>query len=549
MRIVQSAVCLIIGVLGAAAFGAPGSAVRLNSLGFLPDGPKVASVTGDASGFVVRETSSGRDVFAGALSAPRFQADVNETVRVADFSAFTLPGEYVLETSEGARSEPFSIAAAVYQPAFITVTRGFYLWRCGTAVSGTHRSRLFAHAACHLEDGFLDYQGKPGERRDGTGGWHDAGDYGKYTVNAGITLGVMFMAWDHFPESLRALDLGLPRTAPGYPDFLQELKWETDWLLKMQYPDGSGRVAHKLTAKVFEPFCLPEDDRQKRYFTDWSTEAVASFVAMMAQASRHFAPYDPVYAARLLEAARVSYRFLRDTPPRRFEQGEFKTGAYQSDDADDRLWAAAELWESTGEDGFRKDFEAHVDVAGATVEADWDWRDVSNLGVFQYVLSKRAGRNPDVVARLQRSIVAVADEIAAQAERDVYARPLVRYYWGANGTVARQVVNLQVADRIAPNPKYRAAALAAVDHLLGRNVYGRSYLTGVGHDPARFPHDRRSGADREPEPWPGYLVGGGHTATGWIDREEDYRTNEIAINWQGALVYALAGFLPVAAPQ
>ncbi len=107
----------------------------------------------------------------------------------------------------------------------------------------------------------------------------------------------------------------------------------------------------------------------------------------------------------------------------------------------------------------------------------------------------------------------------------------------------------QVADRIAPNPKYRAAALAAVDHLLGRNVYGRSYLAGVGHDPARFPHDRRSGADREPEPWLGYLVGGGHTATGWIDREEDYRTNEIAINWQGALVYALAGFLPAAAPQ
>jgi endoglucanase len=56
------------------------------------------------------------------------------------------------------------------------------------------------------------------------------------------------------------------------------------------------------------------------------------------------------------------------------------------------------------------------------------------------------------------------------------------------------------------------------------------------------PHDRRSGADGIEEPWPGYIVGGGHSATDWKDVEESYSTNEIAINWQAALVYALAGF-------
>jgi endoglucanase len=57
------------------------------------------------------------------------------------------------------------------------------------------------------------------------------------------------------------------------------------------------------------------------------------------------------------------------------------------------------------------------------------------------------------------------------------------------------------------------------------------------------PHDRRSGSDNEVDPWPGYIVGGGHSATDWKDEEGDYRTNEIAINWQGALVYALAAFV------
>jgi endoglucanase len=95
---------------------------------------------------------------------------------------------------------------------------------------------------------------------------------------------------------------------------------------------------------------------------------------------------------------------------------------------------------------------------------------------------------------------------------------------------------------MSPNPAYVNTALDAIGHLFGRNYYGRSYVTGLGHRPPLNPHDRRSGADDIKEPWPGYLIGGGHSATGWNDAQEDYKTNEIAINWQAGLVYALAGF-------
>jgi endoglucanase len=98
------------------------------------------------------------------------------------------------------------------------------------------------------------------------------------------------------------------------------------------------------------------------------------------------------------------------------------------------------------------------------------------------------------------------------------------------------------AYKLKPKPSYRHASLDALSHLFGRNYYGRSFVTGVGHLPPMHPHDRRSGADGIDEPWPGYLVGGGQTATNWKDRQEDYRTNEIAVNWQAALVYALAAF-------
>ena len=86
--------------------------------------------------------------------------------------------------------------------------------------------------------------------------------------------------------------------------------------------------------------------------------------------------------------------------------------------------------------------------------------------------------------------------------------------------------------------------LDALNHLFGRNLFGRSYVTGVGRRPPMFPHDRRSGGDDVAAPWPGYLVGGPWPKpSDWYDVEEDYRTNEIAINWNGALIYALAAFV------
>jgi endoglucanase len=119
-----------------------------------------------------------------------------------------------------------------------------------------------------------------------------------------------------------------------------------------------------------------------------------------------------------------------------------------------------------------------------------------------------------------------------------------RYFWGCNGAVARQTVLLMAANRLSSGKGgYRDASLDALNHLFGRNCYGRSFVTGIGNQPPLHPHDRRSAADNVP--WPGYLVGGPHPkATDWHDEQGDYKTNEIAINWNAALVYALAAFLP-----
>jgi endoglucanase len=519
--------------------------VHLNSVGFLPGLPKVASIPHECKDFKVINATSGKEVFSGKTTGPVYQKDVDQNVWSADFSKLEKSGRYFLEVPGVGRSIEFEIANNVFEFATKTSMRAFYLWRCGMAVKGEHDGNVYETEDCHLNDGYEDYIGNPGSQRDGTGGWHDAGDHGKYTVNAGVTLGLMFYAWDHFQKQLDKIDYELPETAPGFPEYLQELKWETDWLLKMPYPDGSGRVSHKLTRTNFSGFIMPQDDDAKRYFTEWSSAATADFVAMMAMAARYFKPYDAAYAQKCLDAAWTSYRFLLENPEeKRFVQGDFKTGGYQTRDDDDRLWAAAEMWETTGDASALEDFEKRAAAMNYEVDENWDWGDVSNLGMFSYALSKRKGKNAETEKTIKKNIIANADALVAKGKEDVYNRPLAgRYYWGCNGTVARQTMNLQVANKIQPNKEYIETALKAVDHILGNNYYNRSYVTGLGIQPPMNPHDRRSGADNIEAPWPGYIVGGGHSATDWVDVEESYSHNEVAINWQGAWVYALAGFL------
>ncbi len=548
----------------------PSESIRLNSLGFLPTAQKKATIISKCKSFNVRDLQTNKKVFSGYVTGPITQADVNQTAWFADFSKVNKPGKYYIEVPNVGRSIDFEISETVYDKAFITCMRAFYLWRCGTEVNAIYNGNRFYHAACHTEDAWdsyiTDYNSQyinilppdamspdpldpnahgPKIHRDGTGGWHDAGDYNKYIVNAGVTMGAMFWAWEQFGDKLKNVNLGIPDTAPGYPDYLKELKWETDWILKMQYPDNSGRVFHKVSTLRFGGFILPEQETEKRYFVEYSTAATADFVAELAMAARFFKPYDEKYAQKCLDAAKKSFGFLRQNRENKMSDPnrQIRTGSYPTNDLDDRLWAAAELWETTGDANYLRFFERGQGAFEDKIDFFWDWGSVKNLAMFTYLFSKREGKRDTLVEDIKRDLLRTADTLVRDRDKDIYGRCLGgQYKWGCNGTVARECITLMMANRVSPNPEYVNTALDAIGHLFGRNFYFRSYVTGVGYKPPMNPHDRRCGGDNVRDPWPGYVVGGGHSATDWQDIEPDARTNEICINWQSALVYALAGF-------
>jgi len=262
--------------------------IHLNSLGFLPEQRKEATITAKSSTFVIKDAATNHSVFSSKTTGPYYQKDVDQEVWNANFSDLKTKGSYYLELPSGEKSAVFPINDTVYDDPFRVSMLGFYLWRCGTAVRGEHNGSNFSHAACHTEDGYDDYIGNKGHLRDGVGGWHDAGDYGKYIVNSGITIGILFMAWEYFQSEIKNISF-IPDSKNNMPDFLEELKWEMDWVLKMQYPDGSGRVSHSNSTRTqFCPFInRPEFDKEKRYFTEWSSAATASFVAMTAKHHRY----------------------------------------------------------------------------------------------------------------------------------------------------------------------------------------------------------------------------------------------------------------------
>ena len=530
--------------------------VRVNSVGYVIGQAKRVSVVAPPStpsstpapapsSFVVRRVADDTAAFMGALGTALTDSS-GDRVALGDFTALDDAGSFYVDVPGVGRSVAFTVADDVYRAPLVAAMLGFFGARCGTAVSFMYQGSTFAHGACHLGDAHLDYLGQPGAIRDGGHGWHDAGDYGKYTVNAGFTLGMLLSAWERHPAGLNALVLPIPESGGALPDFLAELKWQIDWLLTMQYGADDGRVAHKLTRTLFEDFVMPEVDVVPRYFVPFGTAATADFVAALAQAARVYGAFDAALAARCLAAARVSYAYLTGhTVNVAADQTGFSTGGYGTSDADDRLWAAAEMWETTGDAAALADVEARIAaLATSVVDAEFDWSNTKTLGLFTYLLSRRSGRDPALVARVSDSALAAAATVVATHDASGYGRGAARYSWGSNGTVARTAMVLDVAHHLSGDSSYLAVAVDQLGYLFGRNQYNRSQVTGVGLDPPLTPHHRPSIADGVVDPFPGLLVGGGTTATNWVDDQTMFMVNEVAINWNAPLVYALSMFVP-----
>lgn len=541
--------------------------IKVDQVGYLPTASKIAMVVAPAAThFVVRRVGDDKVVFRGELSAPAADPNSGDTVQAADFTGLRQEGRFYLEVAGVGRSWPFAIAPDAYSRAFYLAMRSFYGQRCGTSVDLGPDFPGYIHAACHTANAYHATSGKTGAKASGNKGWHDAGDYGRYVVNSGLSTGTLLWTYEMFADRVRGVRLNIPESGNGTPDILNEIRWNLDWMLSMQ--DGDGGVFHKQTSERFCPFVMPEKDDLVSFVIGTGQEpyksscATADFAAVMAIAARTYRPFDAPYAAEVLRCARRAFAWLEKNPAALFGNPKgIGTGAYGDRECgDETLWAAAELWRTTRETPYAQYFLDHhaalLPRLGASSPPAWPA--VAPLALWTYVLGGGTG---DAVDAIRRTSLAAADAIVARTTADGYRTSLGKadYIWGSNSVAANYGLQLVVADALAPNPRYRDAAADNLHYLLGRNTFSLSWVTRVGANAVRHPHHRPSGADLNAEPWPGLLSGGPNgrkqdpamnklpdlpPAKMFVDDQESYASNEVAINWNAPLVFLLASQLP-----
>ena len=559
-----------------------GPRVRVNQVGYLPHGPKNATIVSNTTRPLVWQlrTAAGRVAARGSSTPHGFDAASGQNVHTVDFSRYQQAGKGYTLTADGEKSHPFDISARLYEQLRTDALQFFYLQRSGTPIDGSLVGAKYARPAGHLgvapnqgdtdvpcQEGVCDY------KRDVRGGWYDAGDHGKYVVNGGIATYQLLSAWERAVTAttgqtrpLADGSLRVPERGNGVPDVLDEARWELEFLLRMQVPAGqklAGMVHHKVHDQNWTGLPMaPEADPQRRELHPPSTAATLNLAATAAQCARVFKVYDRAFASRCQAAATSAWRAALAHPDvYASDTDSTGGGAYGDTHLDDEFyWAAVELYLTTGRKAYLdRAIASPTHTANVFGAGGFGWQTVGALGRLDLATTTR--RLPAEQRRQVRaSVLTAADRHLRTLRAQGYGLPLADntefYGWGSNSNILNNLVVLGTAYDLTGRTAYRDGALQGIDYLLGRNALDQSYVTGYGERNPQNQHSRIFAHQldpKSPNPPAGSLAGGANAGLQdpyaqellagcrpqfcYVDNIESYSTNEVAINWNSALAW------------
>lgn len=516
--------------------------ITTNQVGYKCNSKKTAVFRNadNESNFSVVNADTNKVVYTANLSDSIENTSAGETNKTGDFSSVTEPGKYYIKCGSLDNSYTFEISDNVYTNLLDDSVRMLYLQRCGEAVTDSD----FGHPACHT--GMATIYGT-NEKIDVSGGWHDAGDYGRYIVPAAKTIADLLYAYEANPN-LYSDNIGIPESGNGTPDILDEVRYELEWMMKMQRADGG--VYHKVTCETFPGYVSPEKETDPLIVTPVSTTSTADFCASMALAYEFYKDVDSAFADNCLERAERAWSFLEANPNMIFKNPEdITTGDYgDTSDRDERYWAAAQLYRATGNSKYETALSAMYASKGL------DWALVGDYGNLAILTAKNISKDSSIYTKAKSTVISQADSFVNLSSKSPYGVALTKFNWGSNMTVANAGIILGAAYKATGNTSYLDAANAQKDYLLGTNPVGECFFTGYGTVSPENPHHRPSMAAGKA--MKGMLVGGVNqnledsaakaycqglpAAKCYVDNAESYSTNEITIYWNSPLTYLVS---------
>jgi endoglucanase len=574
-------------------------AIRVNQVGYFPSGAKRATWVLEGKGAKERANvpmpfelvDSSAAVLYRGTTEPYGRDPTSDTyVQRLDFSSVTTPAKNIRlrivgkgEEADAITSDPFAIDGQLLKPMFRDALRYFYYTRSGIAlrqpyVENPVWERIEGHPTDHQVPCASD--ARCAYSLDVSGGWYDAGDYGKYVVNGGLSVWLLMNLWEFTQQRNYRFsggsdgDLNIPESNNQLPDLLDEVRWELEWMLKMQVPEGhptAGLVHHKMHDEAWNALgTLPVlIEGTKRTLRPVSTAATLNLAATAAQAARIFAKFDPKFAERCLNAAKRAWEAAEKQPSLLVTIEDNRGGgAYEDANvSDERFWAATELYLSTRDARYHEVLSKsphylHLEAQGTEpgLYQAFDWRSMAALGNISLALDTKLIPK-DARERSRAVIIAVAERLITLSKADGFGQPYAgtHYTWGSNSFQLNNGIIMAYAHAFTQDRRFLDGALAAMDYLLGRNVLGKSYVSGYGTRPLTNPHHRmwaRAIAPQFPPPPPGVISGGPNSdlqdpyskaanlgcvgQNCYVDHIDAYSANEVAINWNAELAWLVA---------
>jgi endoglucanase len=544
--------------------------IRLNQIGFYTDAPKVAIVAEDIEReFFITSLDGNTKFYTGKLSDAKKSFFSDTKTRVADFSGFTTPGTYVLVVPQLGQSYPFQISDYVHDKVSRASLKSYYFQRFSIALQKEFAGK-WARPLSHPDTlVFVHPSAASSNRKAGTviktpGGWIDAGDYNKYIVNSGITMGTLLSAYEDFSAYYDTLDINIPESKNDLPDVLDEVLWNLRWMFTMQDPEDGG-VYNKCTNANFDPMIMPHRATAARFVVQKGTAATLDFCAVMAQAGRVFSKFEhqlPGLKDSCMNAALRAWSWAEKNPDIVYDQEainkkydpDITTGGYGDKVfKDEFIWAACELFVTSGKISYLKSVNLFPDAAVPVPS----WAQVRVLGYYTLLRAKSLDEGDTIVNEIRKRLLGMADVMIRNTDNRSYQTVMgyspMDFVWGSNAVAANQSILLIQAYRITKDRRYLNNALSNLDYLLGRNATGYSYVTGHGDKTPMHIHHRPSEADGVADPVPGLLAGGPNPGRqdgcqypssipdeAYVDHVCSYASNEVAINWNAPLVYLSA---------
>ncbi len=513
-----------------------------NQLGYKTGAKKIAVIRNaesvNTNEFSVINADTNEIAYHGTVSDAIENTQAGEINYKADFSELTTPGKYYISYGGLDNSYTFTISDDVYNNLLDASVKMLYLQRCGTEVQDAD----FSHPSCHDTDAVIY---KTDQKINVNGGWHDAGDYGRYVVAGAKAVADLMYAYKAAPD-MYSDSIGIPESGNGTPDILDEVRYELEWMLKMQ-DSNDGGVYHKVTCDTFPGYVMPQNETKQLIVMPKSTTASADFAGSMALAYEIYKDIDAGFANKCLDAAKKAFEWSKANPNVLYSNpDDIVTGEYGDKSANDEIyWAAAQLYAATDDMSY---------LNGVTTKTGLDWATVGDYGNIAILTKKDIDKESEIYKNAAAAVNAQAKTFASNSSSSSYGVALKKFNWGSNMTVANAGIILALAYQNTGDASYLEAANAQLHYLLGTNPLSTSFVTGFGTVAPEAPHHRPSMVVGKA--MTGMLVGGVNSsledpaakayckrsaaAKCWVDNSESYSTNEITIYWNSPLTYLLS---------